>query len=1272
MPSCFDRAVRIGGGCHARLGVTAALLVALAGCAGRPGSQSGAGVGDGQQAGVLAVEGGARDVALRGALDRLRELADAARRNPGPAATLPALGTEWGVAPVEQRERHVLSLDDALRQIGTIKATEAEAGDAVVDAAGAQRKYVSGRLRLLDGDVNGALREWEGALVDDPGSPRLAGEVGTLQVRAGRRSTGVATLRTAVESGLRAAEPLRVLAREEHRAGDTERALTLLATAREDRSLERDVVRRRLVEADLGERLADAGYLAAAREALASLSDLEPAGLGQAALTNPDFAELLRRRGQLLVRAGDLGAMLGEWEAASDSYRAAMAAAAVDDGQARLRLAGVSLRAGNPAEAALQVVGSLPGDQLPQPWHAEVARALRGAGEVPGAFARVVSAPVEGEATPTGRVRRAELAAMALPPGDAVALLQEAAAGASAWADRRGVLGALLDVVDARNEGAGTDAKVGARIAALVSVLARDPLAGPECGEALVTHGRDIGAVQKALASKAEGSREAAVLAGALALRLEQPTRGLALVQAAPAGGDVNVRAALTAARCAALVQLGREGEAKAAAREFAGTGPSVALAARVLLAAGDVEAAGAVLAQAAAATDANQDVLALAAQVETQRGRAAQALDLLARAAAIDPDAPAIADARIALLRPGVATGNEEAFAGIVRTMRERDAASPLVRRLVTLDLAQRGLWRQARIEAGGLMDDRGTPRELIEVLASAWQRGGDKRAVENDATRLRELLAARPESPVLAGHLARALVASGKGAEAEELLAKQYAITALDELGRQREGIVRDVLQKPEEAQRLMLARLANRPATFVNQAELAQALVRAGAYREAAGALRSVGIQRATITPAQSAGILNVARLVRAEAVGTASAEEQRGALELLDYVREVQGDGAWPADLAALRVDLLCGNAPEGAGAILDAIDVFAQSVSRGAGGGAGGGGANAATVGKARQDATGRVAQRLAAMEDATPLLRLLEELYVRSQPVSDELGAEWIRMSIIRGDAEDNRRLVMFWQDVERLHMSLAALQIPIEWEGDTIEAVRPEFAYLVANALNGQVREAAAAEVYKLALELNPKQGWSGNNYGYMILERGGDIAEAAKLIEMAHEQLPEEASVADTIGWLRYKQGQMDDQTLADGTVRLGAVTLLERSAAMLGGEENWEILDHLADALWRRNRDEGDRKKAIDSWGLALASIRQEIMMIRMTNEQSPRLADHQRRQREIEAKLQAVKDPAVVHDAVPIAPIGIPAVFTPLPEPGRPGMQPQQQGVDLLMP
>jgi len=1267
------------------MGVTAALLVALAGCAGTPGSQSGvgAGVGVGQQADVAAMDDGARDVALRGALDRLRELANAARRNPGPAATLPALGTEWGVAPVEQRERHALSLDDALRQIGTIKATQAEAGDAVVDAEGAQRKYVSGRLRLLDGDVNGAMREWEGALADDPGSPKLAGEVGMLQVRAGRRSTGVATLRAAVESGLRAAEPLRVLAREEHRAGDTDRALALLATAREDGLLARDVVRRRLVDADLGERLADAGYLAAAREALASLSDLEPAGFGQAALTNPDFAELLRRRGQLLVRAGDLGAMLGEWEAASDSYRAAMSAA-VDDGQARLRLAGVSLRAGNPAEAAVQVLESLPADQLPQPWHVEVARALQSTGEVGGLFARAVRVPREGAATPTGLMRRAELAACALAPADAAVVLQDAAcgtgAGAGAWANRERALGALLDAIDQRERDASDEAKVSSRVSAMMAVLGRDPLAAPECAEALLVHGRDLEATQRVLAGKARASQEAAVLGAALALRLEQPGRGLELAQEATDGGDGAMRAALTAARCAALVQLGRDADARGMAREFAGQltgdGANAVLMARVWLAAGDADAAARVLetvvGRGQGEATAGLDALVVAAQAETQRGESARSLGLLARAAEIDPDAPAVADARIALLRPGIATANEEAFAGIVRTMRERDAASPLVRRLVTLDLAQRGLWRQARIEAAGLMNDRGTPRELIEVLATAWQRGGDKRAIENDATRLREMLAARPESPVLAGHLARALVASGKGVEAEQLLAKQYAITPLDELGRQREGIVRDLLQKPEEAQRLMLARLANRPATFANQAELAQALVRAGAYREAAAALRRVGIARETITPAQSAGILNVARLVRAESVGTASVEEQRGALELLDYVREVQGDGAWPADLAALRVDLLCGNAPEDAGAILDAIDVFAQSVSRGAGGGAGGAGANAATVGKARSDATGRVAQRLAAMEDATPLLRLLEELYVRSQPVSDELGAEWIRMSIIRGDAEDNRRLVMFWQDVERLHMSLAALQIPIEWEGDTIEAVRPEFAYLVANALNGQVREAAAAEVYKLALELNPKQGWSGNNYGYMILERGGDIAEAAKWIEMAHEQLPEEASVMDTIGWLRYKQGQMDDQTLPDGTVRPGAVTLLERSAAMLGGEDNWEILDHLADALWRRNRDEGDRKKAIDSWGLALASIRQEIMMIRMANERSPRLADHQRSQREIEAKLEAVKDPAVAHDAVPIAPIGIPAVFTPLPEPGWPGMQPQQQGVDLLMP
>jgi tetratricopeptide (TPR) repeat protein len=377
--------------------------------------------------------------------------------------------------------------------------------------------------------------------------------------------------------------------------------------------------------------------------------------------------------------------------------------------------------------------------------------------------------------------------------------------------------------------------------------------------------------------------------------------------------------------------------------------------------------------------------------------------------------------------------------------------------------------------------------------------------------------------------------------------------------------------------------------------------------------------------------------------------------------------VQGEEGLPPDVAALRVDLLCVIAPTEAGAILDAIDEFAQGVSRAARG------ANASTVGRAREEATGRVAQRFLTLEDATPLLRLLEELYVRARPVNDVLGAEWIRMSIIRGDGEDNRRLVMFWQDMERLYASLAVLQIPIEWQGDTIEQVRPEFAYLVANALNGQAREVAAADVYRLALELNPRHAWSGNNLGYMILERGGDIAEAAKLIELAHEELPEEASVTDTIGWLRYKQGQIEDQTFGDGTVRPGAVSLLEKCVEMPDGQGNWEIHDHLGDALWRRGRDDADRARALAEWQTALISVRDDIVMASMANQQSPQLPDLRRREAEIQAKVRAAGDPAVARDAVPVPAMSIPTTFTPLPEPRRPNAQDRQpNGVDLLMP
>lgn len=1246
-------------------------MISLAGCAGERARSREAIAPAGVAEGAGARDGLSVQMAAREATRRLRELAEQSRRTPGEPISLPALGAEWGNAPTAAGDRVAMSLADAVATLDTLG--PAERGEGVVgDAERAQRLYASGRLRLLDGDVNGALREWEGALTDDPSSPTLAGEVGMLQIRAGRRSTGLSTLRRAVEMGLRDAEPLRVLAREEHRAGDVERALVLLAAARRDGTLARDAVQRRLVEADLGERLADGGYLSAAREALASIADLEPAAFGSSALNNPEFAELVRRRGQLLLRAGDIGAQVGAWEAAGDSYRAALGAAAVDEGLARLRLAGVSLRAGNPADAALQVIESLPADRLPQPWHAEVARALgaQGDGEVARLLARAVRVPAEGEATRTGLARRAELAAVAAST-DAIGLLTEAAALAGPWGDRSELLGGLLDAVDALDVTRGAS-EPRARVEAMLGVLARDPLAAPECAEALVAHGRDLAAMRQVIAGGAGTSSEGAALAAALALRLEQPASALEFAKQGGEARSVAARGALASARCAALVQLGRDAEARSEAGAFAAglggegaAGAHAGLVARVHLAAGDVEAAGSALAGVLESEHAGLEELALAARVQTQRGRADRALELLARAAAIDPDATAIADARIALLRPGLATSDEAGFAAIVRGLRERDPSSELVRRLVTLDLAQRGLWRQARIEAMALMDDRGMPREAIEVLASAWQRGGDKGAVEAGVATLREWQAARPDSPVLAGHLARALALAGKAAEAESVLAKQYELTPLDELGRQREAVLRETLGKPEEAQRAMLARLANRPATFANQIELAQALARSGAYEEAAKSLREAKFDRAALTPAQVASVVGVARLLKAESA--VSAEQQRGAMEVIEVARDVQGEEGLPPDVAALRVDLLCVIAPMEAGAILDAIDEFAQGVSRAARG------ANAATVGRAREEATGRVAQRFLTLEDATPLLRLLEELYVRARPVNDVLGAEWIRMSIIRGDGEDNRRLVMFWQDMDRLYASLAALQLPIEWEGDTIEQVRPEFAYLVANALNGQVREVAAAEVYRLALELNPRHAWSGNNYGYMILERGGDIAEAARLIEMAYEQLPNEASVTDTIGWLRYKQGQLEDQTLADGTVRLGAVSLLEKCVEMPDGAGNWEIHDHLGDALWRRGRDDADRARAVAEWQTALTSVRDDIAMASMANRQSPQFPDLRRREAEIQAKVRAAGDPAVARDAVPVPAMSIPTTFTPLPEPKRSNVQEREQnGVDLLMP
>lgn len=139
--------------------------------------------------------------------------------------------------------------------------------------------------------------------------------------------------------------------------------------------------------------------------------------------------------------------------------------------------------------------------------------------------------------------------------------------------------------------------------------------------------------------------------------------------------------------------------------------------------------------------------------------------------------------------------------------------------------------------------------------------------------------------------------------------------------------------------------------------------------------------------------------------------------------------------------------------------------------------------------------------------------------------------------------------------------------------------------ALLWASQIYAAVGNYAGADaILVAALEVDPDKPMVKNNLGYLRLERGRSDLETRQLIEEAATALPEDANVADTVGWLRYLEGMIDD-----GPDRIGAVSWLARSVE-LADEPSAEGLDHYGDALWRAGRTE----EAVDYWTEAAALL------------------------------------------------------------------------------
>ena len=101
-----------------------------------------------------------------------------------------------------------------------------------------------------------------------------------------------------------------------------------------------------------------------------------------------------------------------------------------------------------------------------------------------------------------------------------------------------------------------------------------------------------------------------------------------------------------------------------------------------------------------------------------------------------------------------------------------------------------------------------------------------------------------------------------------------------------------------------------------------------------------------------------------------------------------------------------------------------------------------------------------------------------------------------------------------------------------------------------------------------------NPDHPQALNALGYTWVDHNRNLEQALEYIERAHEQLPEDAAIIDSLGWAHYRLGDLQR-----------AEALLRQALSL---QPDGEIVAHLVEVLWVRGQHEEARqlyREAID---------------------------------------------------------------------------------------
>jgi tetratricopeptide (TPR) repeat protein len=146
---------------------------------------------------------------------------------------------------------------------------------------------------------------------------------------------------------------------------------------------------------------------------------------------------------------------------------------------------------------------------------------------------------------------------------------------------------------------------------------------------------------------------------------------------------------------------------------------------------------------------------------------------------------------------------------------------------------------------------------------------------------------------------------------------------------------------------------------------------------------------------------------------------------------------------------------------------------------------------------------------LGRVADATGDRQRAEEAYRTAIGLDPNLTGPYVALGQLYGNAREYPRAIA------ELDKALAA----------NPEQPAALMLWSIAHHMGGDTGK--ARDGYEKLVKTNPRFAPASNNLAWMLAEEGKDLARAFLLAQAARDAAPEDPQIADTLGWVLYKQG-------------------------------------------------------------------------------------------------------------------------------------------------